>query len=491
MPLDLDAAPVTEHAPTPATPARAGSSLIGVLLVAAFVVILNETAMNVALTRIMDDLHITERLAQWLTTAFMLTMAVVIPVTGWLMQRLGTRRAYVAALGLFCLGTLICLVAPQIGILLAGRVVQASGTAIMMPLLMTTLMQVVDPAHRGRVMGNVSMVISVAPAVGPTLSGVLLQVGSWRLIFGVVLPIAAAMLVLGALKLTDVTDDESPAFDAASLPLAVAGFGGLVYGLSLVGDATVAFWEPYLALGVGVAGLVAFVARQLVLQKRDAALLDLRTFTFPTFTLSLLLMALAMMGLFGTIITLPLLLQRAFGMAPLQVGLLMLPGGVLMGVLGPVVGRLYDRVGPRVLLVPALAVVAVVFAMLSTLRTDTPSWVILACHLAMSAAFAFIFTSLFTTALGALPSRLYSYGSASVGTIQQVAGAAGTALFVTVFTSQSAAAQASGASPQASLLAGSHWGFLGAGAVMTAAAITAAFLRPAPVDGGEAPAGLH
>lgn len=468
-----------QHVEVP--PAR---GLIAVLLVAAFVVILNETAMNVALTRIMDDLRITERTAQWLTTAFMLTMAVVIPVTGWLIQRLGTRRAYLLALGLFSAGTTICLVAPGIGLLLGGRVVQASGTAVMMPLLMTTLMQVVDPAHRGRVMGNVSMVISVAPATGPTLSGVLLQLGSWRLIFGAVLPIAVAMLVLGAVRLRDVTEDTTPPLDLASVPLAVVGFGGTVYGLSLVGDAAAPFWEPLLALGVGLAGLLAFVVRQLVLQRTDAALLDLRTFTFPAFSVAVLLLALAMMGLFGTIITLPLLLQRAYGMVPLQVGLLMLPGGVLMGVLSPAVGRLYDRVGPRPLAAPALAVVAAVFAALSTLTPGTPPAVILVCHLVMSGSFAFIFTTLFTVALGSLPPRLYAYGSAAVGTIQQLAGAAGTALFITIFAMQAAAGRASGLPEPAALLAGSHWGFLGAGAVMTAAAIAALFLRAAPASGG-------
>ncbi|HQA31869.1 MAG TPA: MDR family MFS transporter [Propioniciclava tarda] len=480
-----DVAPTIEEAPVASTPTAPGRNrVIPILLVAAFVVILNETAMNVALTRIMDDLQITERLAQWLTTAFMLTMAVVIPTTGWLIERLGTRRAYTTALGLFSLGTLICLVSPTISLLLAGRVVQASGTAIMMPLLMTTLMQLVEPAHRGRVMGNVSMVISVAPAVGPTLSGVLLAVGSWRLIFAVVLPIALAMLFLGRRGLTNVAEESGAKLDLWSIPLAVLGFGGAVYGLSLVGDATVPFWEPILAIGIGGAGLIAFIARQLVLQRTDSALLDLRTFTHTSFTLGVGLMALSMMGLFGTIITLPLLLQRAFAMTPLQVGLMMLPGGLLMGVLGPIVGRLYDRVGPRVLLVPALAVVAGVFAALSTLTTASPWWFVLVCHLTMSAAFAFIFTSLFTTALGALPRHLYSYGSASIGTIQQLAGAAGTALFVTVFSMQAQVARTAGASEAASLLAGSHWGFLGAGAVMTAAAITALFLSK-PADAPE------
>ena len=137
-------------------------SVIAILLVAAFVVILNETALNVALTSVMTDLAVEERTVQWLTTGFLLTMAVVIPVTGWLLERIPTRTAFILAMSLFTTGTLACAVAPVFPLVLAGRIVQASGTAVMLPLLMTTVMHLVPPAHRGTIMGTISMVISVA-----------------------------------------------------------------------------------------------------------------------------------------------------------------------------------------------------------------------------------------------------------------------------------------------------------------------------------------
>ena len=457
--------------------------VIPILLVAAFVVILNETTMNVALSSIMSDLGITERSAQWLTTAFMLTMAVVIPVTGWLLDRLPTRRVFVLALSLFSLGTLACAVAPSFGFLVLGRVIQATGTAIMMPLLMTTIMQLVTREHRGRVMGNVSMVISVAPAVGPTLSGVILQVASWRGIFWVVLPIALLMLWLGSRRLTNVGETKDTPLDLVSVPLTLLGFGPLVYGLSLVGSDEVEFWVPLLAIGIGVAGLAAFVARQSALQARGAALLDLRTFTYATFTVAVVMMAIAMMALFGTIIMLPLLLQRAFGLEPLQVGLMLLPGGIAMGLLSPVVGRLYDRVGPRALVVPASVVVMGVFVFYSTISLATPWWAIMLGHVVMSVGFASMFTPLFTVALGSLPRHLYSHGSAVVGTVQQVAGATGTAIFVTIFAIQSAAAAPTAASAAEALLVGARWAFMAAGAIWTAAVVAGLFLRkPADVE---------
>ncbi|HMR50139.1 MAG TPA: MDR family MFS transporter [Arachnia sp.] len=464
---------------------RSTRGVIPILLIAAFVVILNETTMNVALSSIMTDFGITERTAQWLTTAFMLTMAVVIPVTGWLLDRLPTRRVFQLSLSLFGAGTLMGIVAPSFAFLLAGRVVQASGTAIMMPLLMTTIMALVPPDRRGTVMGNVSMVISVAPAVGPTLSGVLLQLGSWRLIFATVLPIAVLMLVLGSRRLADVGERKDTPLDLLSVPLTLLAFGPLIYGLSLIGSDDVEFWVPMLAVGIGVGGLVAFVARQLVLQGRDRAFLDLRTFTYAPFTVSLTMLAIGMMALFGTVIMLPLLLQRAFGMEPLQVGLMLLPGGIAMGLLSPAVGRLFDRVGPRVLVVPASVVVLAVFLFFSTLSLTTPWWAVMLGHMLMSASFAFIFTPLFTVSLGSLPKPLYSHGSAVIGAIQQVAGAAGTAIFVTVFAMQTAAALPVSASEAEAMLVGSHWAFLGAGAIWTAALISSFFVRK-PDDAGVA-----
>lgn len=460
-----------------ASAAPAPRGVISILIVAAFVVILNETTMNVALSAIMEDLHVDERVAQWLTTAFMLTMAVVIPVTGWLLDRLRTRQVYVLAMATFTLGAVLCAAAATFPLLLAGRVVQAIGTAIMMPLLMTTVMRLVPREARGAMMGNISMVIAVAPAIGPTLSGLLLQLGSWRLIFVVMAPIALGMLWVGHRRLIDVGEPTPTPLDAVSVPLTAAAFGPLVYGLSLIGAEHVEFWVPLLSIGIGLGALAAFTARQLILQGRGRAFLDLRTFTHGHFTISLLMMAIAMMALFGTVIMLPLLLQRAYGLEPLQVGLMLLPGGIAMGLLSPVVGRVFDRLGPRVLVIPASVVVLAVFLFLSTLRPATPWWAVMLAHVVMSVSFAAIFTPLFTVALGALPAPLYSHGSAAIGAVQQVAGAAGTALFVTVFASRTAAAAPTASSEAAAMLAGSHWAFLGAGAIWTGAVICSLFLR--------------
>ena len=454
--------------------------LLAVLLVGTFVVILNETAMNVALSRIMTDLAVGERTAQWLTTGFMLTMAVVIPMSGWLLQRLSTRQVFGLAMSLFATGTLIAALSFVFPVLLAGRVVQACGTAIMMPLMMTTVMEVVPSHMRGRVMGTISLVIACAPAIGPTVSGLILQFFAWRFVFVMVLPIALTILVLGLRMIPNVDAGRDAKLDVVSLPLAALGFGGLVYGLSLVGNPEAPAWALPAVLGVGAVALAAFLRRQVVLQRTDDALLDLRTFTVGEFSLAVVVMALVMLVLFGSIIATPLVLQQVLHAPPLEVGLLLLPGGLLMGLLGPVVGRLYDRVGPRWLAVPGGVAVAVSFAIFATISPATQWWHLLVANLVMSAGLAFMMTPLFTVALGSLPHHLISYGSAVVGTVQQVAGAAGTALFVTIMSTVAASA---GGTAEESLATGARTAFLTVGTVWLLAIVGAFFLRRPPEDG--------
>jgi DHA2 family lincomycin resistance protein-like MFS transporter len=457
------------------------------MLVSAFVVILNETIMGVAIPVLMRELRIDASAAQWLSTAFMLTMAVVIPITGWLLQRFHTRPVFLAAMILFSAGTLLAAVAPGFGVLLVARVIQASGTAIMMPLLFTTVMTLVPPAARGRTMGNISIVISVAPALGPTISGLILSVLDWRWMFILVLPIALAALALGAARIRNVTTPRPTHFDVFSVVVSAFGFGGLVYGLSNLG-AVASGGNPlngWLPLGVGVVALAVFIGRQLQLQRRDDALLDLRTFASRGFTLAITMIVVSMLALFGTIILLPIYMQDVLGLDTLTTGLLLLPGGLTMGILAPFVGRIYDRIGPTALVVTGSVLVSVVFWGMTMLSENTSPWWVLAAHLSLSLALALMFTPLFTAGLAALKPELYSHGSAIVGTVQQVAGAAGTALFVTVMAATAAGRLAEGATVVSATASGIQAAFL-CGAIISLFVIPiAAFIRK-PTEGSEA-----
>lgn len=457
-------------------------------MAAAFVVILNETIMGVALPRLMADLDITAATAQWLTTGFLLTMAVVIPLTGYLLARFPLRGVFLTAMTLFAAGTLIAALAPGFGVLLAGRVVQASGTAIMMPLLMTTVLNVVPATHRGRMMGVISIVIAVAPAVGPTVSGLILSVLDWRWMFWLVLPIALLALALGALWVRNVTETREARFDVLSVVLSALGFGGLIFGLSSIGEAAsghapVPVWIP---LVVGAASLVAFVARQLVLQRTDAALLDLRVFRSRAFRLAVVLVVVVMAALFGSLILLPIYLQQVLGLDTLAVGLMLLPGGILMGLIAPVVGGLFDRFGPTPLVIPGMIVAAAALWGMTTFDSATTVGWVITVHVTLNLGLGCVFTPLLTSALGSLPHALYSHGSATVGTLQQVAGAAGTALFVTLMSVGAASALQNGVDTVEATAAGVHTAFVVGAIVASAAVILACFVRkPSEVAPGE------
>jgi DHA2 family lincomycin resistance protein-like MFS transporter len=457
---------------TPAKMSRESVTIIATLLVATFVVILNETIMNVALQRLMVDLRIDAPTVQWLSTGFMLTMAVVIPTTGFILQSLSTRAVFMLAMGLFAGGTALAAAAPGFEILLLARIVQAGGTAIMLPLLMTTILTLVPVARRGAVMGNVSIAISVAPAMGPTVSGLILEHFSWRFMFVFVLPVALAALALGAKYLTNVGETEKTKLDFLSVFLTIPAFGGVVYGLSQIGGGQGGQGGPGTAaigaLVIGVASLAVFVLRQLRLQRAEAPLLDLRAFNFRMFTVSVLLMVVAMMALFGGVILLPLYLQEIRGLGSLETGLALLPGGLAMGLLGPVIGRIFDKVGPLPLTVTGSILMVLSLWQFSMLDAGTAVWWIVTLHVGLSFGLALLFTPAFTTGLNPLPPHLYSHGSAIMSTTQQVAGAAGTALLVSIFAVVSAAS---------GLVAGMNAAFLTATVIALAAVVLSAMMR--------------
>ena len=479
------AAPEMAPAADPAIAARNGL-VINVLLVSTFVVMLNETAMSVAIPKLMEALRVDANAAQWLTTAFLLTMAVVIPVTGYLLQRFNSRPIFLLAMSLFTTGTAIAALSPNLGVLIVARVIQASGTAIMMPLLMTTVMTLVPPHQRGKMMGNISIVMSVAPAIGPVFAGFILAYLDWRWFFVIMLPIALSALAIGYRMMVNVTTPRETPLDYVSVVLSALAFGGIVYGLSSFGvEAAAQPINPLLPLIVGLVVMVLFVWRQLSLAPKGAALLDLSTLKARNFTSAIVMISILMLAMFGTIILLPIYLSTVIGFETWQIGLLMMPGSLMMGLLGPFVGRLYDKVGPRPLIIPAMALVTLVLWAMTLLGVGTPWPFILAGHLVMSLGFAFLFGPLFTASLSSVPPQLYSHGSALLGSIQQVAGAAGVAMFVALMSARTASLTVAGTEPLEALAGGIRLAFT-VGAVIAIFAFIASFLvkRPPMQEGG-------
>ncbi len=465
------------------TTTRSGP-LIAVLVASAFVMILNETILSVALRDLTVELGVTTTTVQWLTSGFLLTMAVVIPTTGFLLERFTPRHIFLASLSLFSTGTLLSALAPGFGVLLAGRVVQACGTAVMVPLLMTSVMRLVPPQRRGAMMGTITIVIAVAPAVGPTIGGALLSSLGWRWMFWLVLPLALSALALGAKWFRLDGHTRKVPLDVGSVLLSALGFGGLLYGLASIGESGGQghALPPWLPVVVGVAALTVFTYRQVRLQRDDRALLDLRPFTYRSFVLGVTLTGLVFICLLGVgSIMLPLYLQTVLNTSTFVSGLAVLPGGLVLGLLGRPVGALFDRLGPRPLVIPGALAMAGSLWLFTTLGPGSPLEAVIAIHVLLMTGLAFMMTPLMTESLGVLPEHLHSHGSAILSTLQQVAGALGTAVFVTVAALGSAA---DAVSPDAD---GLRLAFVTAGCIGVAALVAALFTPRRKT--GEDPAG--
>jgi MFS transporter, DHA2 family, lincomycin resistance protein len=412
---------------------------------------------------------------------------VVIPVTGFLLQRLNTRPVFILALSLFSAGTALAIVSQNLPLLIVARVIQASGTAVMMPLLMTTVMTLVPPENRGKMMGNISIVMSLAPAIGPVVGGTIINFFPWQFLFILVLPIALLSLGLGLRLMVNVGTPRYAPLDVFSVIVSAFAFGGLVYGLSAFG--TPGGYDPLMAWGpliVGIVAMAIFVTRQLSLQKKDAALLDLRTFKSYNFTVANIMFVIAMASMFGSIGLLPYYLQDVLHLSVLYIGGILLPGGLLMGLLGPFVGRLYDKIGAKPLLIPGIIIVSAVLWSGTLLSPTTPWQAVLVVYTIMCVGFALLFGPLFTLSLGSIQPQYYSHGSAILGSIQQVAGAAGVALLIAVMSATQGSQLAAGAVPEEALSAGIRASFLIAAIISLFAVATVFFFRkpdPQPQGG--------
>lgn len=488
-------APSESDVAAPAPTVRSGDRLppgvalvIGVLMVSTFVVFLNEMLLGVALPTLIAEFGVSPSTGQWVTTGFLLTMAVLIPASGFVMRRFHLRTIFLAALSLFIVGTTLAAIAPTFGVLVTGRIIQASGTAVFLPLLMTTTMRLVPAGRRGRMMAITTAVPSVAPALGPALSGLVLSALSWRWLFILMLPIAIAALALGAWKLRNVTTPEPVALDLLSVLLSAVGFGGLVYGLSLVGEASAghAPISPYLPIAVGLVGLVAFVLRQIPLQRRDSAFLDMRIFLRKSFTLSILVMVFVAGNGIGLLVVLPLVLTNVTGLSTLQLGLFLIPGGAAISIVAALSGRVYDRFGPRPLVIPGAIIWLAVLWFLSRVDEGTSVVTLIVAWLVFTSAMAAMWAPLTTSAMGGLRTELFPHGSAAFATIQQLAGAAFGAVFISAYTIGSGARDAGVLSTAQAESAG-HAAFLTAWVIGLLVLVGAFFVRRTPSPAAAAP----
>src|SRR5690625_410575 len=403
--------------------------LIAVLLSGAFITILNQTLLGTALPPIMHDLQISESTVQWLQSIFMLVNGIMIPITAFLIERFTTRGLFLTAMSLFALGTLICAIAPGFSFLLIGRVLQASGAGIMMPLMQTIMFLIFPIDKRGTAMGMFGLVIAFAPAIGPSLSGWLVDQFPWRSVFIVVFPIAIINITAAYFLLKYVTEQTFPKVDIPSIILSTLGFGGLLYGFSIAGNVGWLSAHVIISMVVGAITLYVFIKRQL---KLDEPMLEFKVFQYKVFTLTTGLGMIVFVSMIGTAVILPLYMQNMLHFSAFHSGLVLLPGALIMGFMNPITGRLFDRFGARFLAIIGFFILTVTTFMFTNLSMET-SFVYLAVFNAFRMfAISMVMMPVTTAGLNQLPKQLIPHGTAMNNTFRQVSGAIGTAMLITI-----------------------------------------------------------
>ena len=407
--------------------------ILAAMLFGMFIAILNQTLLNVALPKINTEFNISASTGQWLMTGFMLVNGILIPISAFLFNKYSYRKLFIIGLALFTLGSLVCAISFNFPIMMSGRVLQAIGAGILMPLGSNVIVTIFPPEKRGVAMGTMGIAMILAPAIGPTLSGYIVQNYHWNVMFYGMFFIGIIAIVIGLFWFKLYQSTTNPKADIPGIIYSTIGFGSLLYGFSEAGNKGWGSTEIVTMFIVGTVFIIFFILREL---RMKAPMLNLEVLKYPTYTLTTVINMIVMMSLYGGMILLPLYLQNLRGFSALDSGLLLLPGALVMGALGPVAGKLLDTIGIKPLAIFGIGIMTYATWELSKLNMDTTYLHIMWIYIVRSFGMAFIMMPIMTAGMNALPPRLISHGNAFVNTMRQLAGSIGTAILVTVMTTQ-------------------------------------------------------
>lgn len=409
---------------------RSPKGMAFVLMLGAFIGLFSETALNMALTNIMADFSINASAAQWLTTGYLLTLGILVPVSALILRWFTTRQLVIALFTFSIIGSIIAALAPSFAILLIGRIIQALGTGILLPLLMNVILLIFPIYKRGIVMGLMGLVITTAPAVGPTIAGLIVDSLGWAYIFWLSVILFIALGVFGVKQIDNVATITKPKIDVLSIVLSTIGFGGLIFSLSTIAEKSISAPEVWVTLVAGIIAIMLFVVRQFTMK---IPMLNLAVFKQPMFTLGTLQLFIGMLLILSTAILLPLYVKGALLYSAALAGVILLPGSSINAILAPFIGKNFEKIGAKTLLTIgfALAFIGSILFIFS-LKADAALWQVIGSHIVFFAGISFIIMPAQTNGLNQLPRQLYSDGSAVMNTLQQIAGAAGTAVAITL-----------------------------------------------------------
>lgn len=405
--------------------------MLAVLVFGTFVTVLNQTVVAPALPSVMAEMSVDASTAQWLTTGFTLVNAIMIPITAFLTDRFTTKRLFLVSMVIFTAGSALAGWGPSFAVLLLGRLVQAAGAGILMPLVMTVLMWTFPVDKRGTAMGLFGIVIAFGPAIGPTVAGVIIDRYTWHDMFYIITVLSAIVVLIGVFVLQKGGDtNKDVTLDVPSVILSSVGFGGLLYGLSTIGSYGLRA-DAIAGTLVGVVALVFFFRRQL---KMEHPMLQVRVLQNRKFLIATIIGMLVQGALLAAGILVPIYLQSLMGYSATVSGLVLLPGAIIMGAMGPIAGRLFDKHGPRVLSIIGMGVLTVTTFCFAFLGTETGLITLTILYTVRLFSLSLVNMPITTWGMNALDNELVNHGTSVNNTFRQVAGSLGTAIIVSAST---------------------------------------------------------
>jgi EmrB/QacA subfamily drug resistance transporter len=408
---------------------------LAVLIVGVFMSILDITIINVAISTIQDEFGVSTDEAQWVVTAYALTEGVVVPASAWLGDRFGLRRVYMLALLGFAAGSALCGLAWSLNSLVMFRIGQAIGGGILPAITLSILFRIVPRERFGAAMGMYGLGVVSAPALGPPLGGYLVEYWDWRLIFFVNVPIGILGVVAATLVLPKFPAQPRRRFDVLGFITVASGLFALLLATS---EGTDWGWSSYQIMGLLVFGVLSLALFVVIELEVDDPLLDIRIFRYWAFSQSMALIAVLMVVMYGVLFYIPLFLQRVQGLAAFDAGLTLLPQALVMAVLMPISGLIYDRIGPRWLAVTGLTIVAASSYWMHTMTVDTSREQVMWMLGLQGAGLGIAMMPIFTGGLAVLPVAHVNAGSAFNNVVQRVSGSIGLAILTAIFTTQEA-----------------------------------------------------
>jgi len=403
--------------------------MFAVMMIGAFISSLSQSLLTSALPSIMTSFNISASLGQWLTTIYILVLGVVTGCTAWLINRMDTRRLFFIATFIFFLGCLMSLFAGGFALLLISRIVQALGAGIHMPLLQVGALRMYPVEKHGKMLGLTGIVIGFAPAIGPTVSGVMVDNFGWQSLFFLMMIIAAVTMIVGIFVITDISEHIKSKFDFLSACLYGIGFCLFMLGVTRLDYMSVLSAGVLVPLLTGILCLAIFIFKQL---KEKYPFLEIRIFADRDFTVSTILVSLTYIAMMSGTLLIPLYVQTVRGFSATISGLVLLPGSLLLGLLSPFSGSIYDRFGARLLVVYGMALLAVGTAAISLFGSfDSLIWITGAYCLRMI-GLSMLLMPLMSFGVHNLNGPKISHGTAIFNSTRQMAGSLGSTIFVVI-----------------------------------------------------------